>query len=141
MPERASRKDKDKDKDKGDDDTPLLEWIFGGIGLVLFAGALTVSVVNGLGKQAPPSITTRIEPAEQVGGRFRVEFEAMNAGDQTASVVELIATLREGGTVVETHEVEIDFLPPHSSRRAGVFLDKDPKGRTLEVAAVSYQHP
>jgi uncharacterized protein (TIGR02588 family) len=137
MPERAPR----KDKVKNEDDTPLLEWIFGGIGFVLFAAALTVSVVNGLGKREPPSITTRIEPAEQIGGRFRVEFEAVNAGDQTASLVELVAILREGGSVVETHTVEIDFLPPHSSRRAGVFLDQDPHGRTLEIVAVAYQHP
>ncbi len=137
MPERALR----KDKNKGVDDMALPKLIFGGIGLVLFAGALTDSVVKGLGKQAPPSITTRIEPAEQVGGRFRVEFEAANAGDQTASTVELIATLREGGAVVEIRTVEIEFLPPHSSRRAGVFRDHDPNGRTLEVTATSYQHP
>lgn len=140
MPKPAPRPDK-AGKADNDEETPLLEWIFGGIGLVLFAGALTVSVVNGLAKAAAPLITTRVEPAEAIGGRFRVEFEALNLGDQTASMVELVATLREGGTVVESHTVEIDFLPPHSSRRAGVFLDHDPDGRGVEVAAVSYQHP
>lgn len=133
MPETPARDD--------EEDTPLLEWIFGAIGLVLFAGALVVTVLNGLSQDEPPTITTRIEQAQPSAGRFRVEFEATNSGDETAAHVQLVATLKDGGAVVESRTVEIDFLPPHSSRRAGVLFDRSPEGLVVEIKAVSYQHP
>lgn len=123
------------------DDTPLLEWIAGGVGALLFAGAIGVTLANGFAASKPPTILASVDEAEPVGGRFRVEFEAVNSGDETAAAVHFEAVIREGETVIETREAEIDFLPPHSQKRAGMFFDNDPTGRSVNVTAVGYQHP
>lgn len=122
-------------------DTPLLEWIAGGIGAVLFTLAMGVTLANGFSEDEPPAISARVEPARPVGGRFRVEFEAVNSGDETAADVQFLAVLREGDAVIETRGMSVDFLPPHSQKRAGVFFDSDPAGRTVSITAVGYQHP
>jgi uncharacterized protein (TIGR02588 family) len=123
------------------EDTPVLEWIFGAIGLVLFLGALGVTIVNGLAPPLPPAISVRTEQPQAVEGRFRVEFEALNKGSEAAALVQLHATLKHGDAILETHTVEIDLLAPNSSRRAGVFFTQDPAQHTLTVEAVSYQRP
>jgi uncharacterized protein (TIGR02588 family) len=107
---------------------------------VLFATALTVTVINRLGEPMPSSMVTHVEQAEPVAGRFRVEFEALNPGDETAAMVQLRAMVKDGKTVEESHIVEINFLPPHASNRAGVFFDQDRTGVPLDVVAESYQH-
>lgn len=129
------------ERQREDDDTPLLEWIFGGIGLVLFVGALAVTILNGMTPDAPPSIVIRVEQSQAIGDRFRVEFEALNQGDEAAALVQLSAVLKDGEALVESHIVEIDLLPPNSSRRAGVFFSHDPDTLTLTVEATSYQRP
>lgn len=88
----------------------------------------------------PSSMVTHVEQAEPVAGRFPVEFEALNPGDETAAMVQLRAMVKDGKTVEESHIVEINFLPPHSSHRADVFFDQDRAGVPLDVLAESYQH-
>lgn len=135
---KAARK---PDATDNDADTPLLEWIFGAIGLALFAGALAITILNGLGPDEPPAISVTVEAPQPTREGFRVEFEARNGGDETAALVRLVATVKDGAAIVETQTVEIDFLPPHASRRAGVFLQRDPAGLNVAIRAVSYQHP
>jgi len=129
------------DATDNDSDTPLLEWIFGALGLALFAGALAITLINGLSPDTPPTISVAAEAPQATSEGFRVEFEARNGGDETAALVRLVATVKDGDAIVETQTVEIDFLPPHSSRRAGVFLQHDPAGLAVAIRAVSYQHP
>jgi uncharacterized protein (TIGR02588 family) len=124
-----------------EDDTPLLEWVFGVIGLVLFVGALVVTILNGMRPSVPPTIVVAMQASEASGGKFRVAFNVVNQGDETAARVQLSATLSEGGNVLETHAVEIDFLPPHASRNASVLFRRDPADLELAIEPVSYQSP
>lgn len=127
---------------KRDDDsaTPLFEWLAGGIGAVLFLGALGVLIIEATSSKTPPAIETRlIETVEQRGG-WLVRFEAQNSGDQPAEQVEVVVTLG-GGKPTATREVTIDFIGPHSARRAGVFFTRDPAGREIAIEAKGYLEP
>lgn len=129
------------DDDKTEDDTPILEWIAGGVGLALFATAMAILLASSFSAPQPPVITVRAEPAVAVPNGFRVEFDVVNSGDQTAAQVHVEAVLHSDGGIVEQHDVLVDFLPPHSSVRAGVILAHDPRPLDLALHAASYQHP
>lgn len=129
-------------KDEAEEDaTPLLEWVFGALGLLLFLGALGVIIFSSMGPNEPPLISIQADAPEPASGRYRVEFDTLNEGDQTAELVRVVASLSQGDVVVETRQIEIDFLPPHSSRRAGVFFTHNPQGLTMSIEAVGYQEP
>lgn len=121
--------------------TPMLEWIFGGVGLVLFVGALSVALLNGVSSDRPIAIVVSVETPQERDGRYQVEFQTFNAGDTTAAQVELLATLKRDGAVIESHTVRIELLPPQSSRRAGVLFATNPEGLDLAVDPVSYHEP
>lgn len=117
-------------------DTPLLEWIVGALGAVIFAAILAVLISNGLGGDAPPSVVARVERIVPVEGGYAVEISARNAGDTTAADVEIKA---ESGS--ETRTARFDYLPPHSERRGGVFFEHDPRGGELQLRAEGWQAP
>lgn len=125
-----------------DDATPVLEWITGVIGAVLFAWALTVLIGEALDPNTPPVIGTRVvETREQPDG-WLVVFEARNSGDQPAKAVTFVVALSGGErTAVIEREATIDFIGPHSVRRAGVFFSTDPAGREIAIAPQGYLEP
>jgi uncharacterized protein (TIGR02588 family) len=127
---------------KEDGATPLLEWIAGAVGVVLFAGALAVLAYEGISPKTPPAIEARVvETREQPGG-WLVAFEAENSGDEPAEVVTFIVTLGGGkGSAVAEREVTIDFIGPHSVRRAGIFFATDPTGRDILIEPQGYLEP
>jgi uncharacterized protein (TIGR02588 family) len=122
-------------------ETPLLEWAAGATGLALFLSVIGLTVLNGLHQDRPPSIQVEIEDIAQQGGAYTVSFDVINAGDKTASAVRLTANLSVEGKPGQERDVEIDFLPPHSRRKAAVIFSSDPKQGRLEIQAQSYRRP
>ncbi|MBC7767365.1 MAG: TIGR02588 family protein [Phycisphaerales bacterium] len=117
--------------------TPLIEWIVGGFGALVFAAMVAVLTANALTDPGGlPSIVTSVERIEAVEGGYAVAFTARNEGDTTAAMVEI--TAEAGG---ETHSATIDYLPPRSQRRGGVFFERDPRGGELKLRAEGYQDP
>ena len=129
-------------KNAAEGETPILEWIAGGIGAVLFIAALGVLAAEGLAPKSPPAIEGRVvETLAQTGG-WLVMFEAENAGDQPAESVKFVLSLGgEGKGAGERREVVIDFIGPRSTRRAGVFFTMDPAGRELSIEPQGYLEP
>lgn len=133
---------KDKDRRNADDpDTPFLEWTFGAIGLALFAGAIIVTLLGMIGEREAPVISAKAEPAEPSGSLFRVAYTAINAGDETASDVHLVATLMDGDRTVERQEAKIDLLPGGSIRHGGLYFTNNPADLVVQIVPVSYQSP
>lgn len=123
-------------------DPPLLEWIVGGAGAVIFAGILFVLLSNALsGADAAPSIRTRLTGIEPVADGYVVRFVAVNGGDVTAAQVRLEATLQAPGAATETSEMTFDYLPPHSERRGGFFFRNDPRTGRIAIEADGYADP
>jgi uncharacterized protein (TIGR02588 family) len=130
-----------KGKEEAEGSTPLLEWIAGAIGAVLFLAALAVLAAEGLATKAPPAIGARVVETHTQAGGWLVVFEAKNTGDQPAESVKFVLSLGNGEGAGERREMVIDFIGPRSSRRAGVFFTSDPGGRELHIEPQGYLEP
>jgi len=123
-------------KAKAIDQTPLLEWLVGGLGALIFCALIGVLVWNsGDGAQAPPDVRVDVERIQRTRAGYVLEFAAGNAGDVTAAQVEIVARLASG----EERRARLDYLPPHSTRRGGFFFESDPRG--AEIRAEGYADP
>lgn len=132
-----------KSRANGKSQTPLLEWIAAGIGLLLTLGMLGVigrEALNGETEQLPviAVAATRISPA--LPG-YVVAFEASNKTAGTAAAVEIEAVLKDGEAIVETGKATLDYVPGHGKAKGGVFFLEDPRPHTLEIRALGFQTP
>ncbi len=123
------------------DRIPVAEWITAALGLLLLAGALWVLVSRGVDQPQPPSITVDVEEITPVAGAWLVRFAATNRGDETVAGLRLAAKLSHGSTVVETADVQLDYVPARSVRRGGLFLSHDPASGTLEITPSTFSAP
>lgn len=122
--------------------TPVLEWVTGGFGALLFLAILGAVLWHGLtDRGAPPRIVVEVTGVEPVTGGHTVRFQAQNTGDLTAAQVRVVATLSRPLSEPEKHEATIDFLPPQSVRRGGFFFEHDPRDGALEIRADGYNDP
>ena len=80
-------------------------------------------------EDSPPRLALRVLSMEKAGDHFLVRVEVANKGGSTAAEAHVEAELRENGTVIERSETTIDFVPPNSKRKVGVFFRRAiPKG-------------
>jgi uncharacterized protein (TIGR02588 family) len=122
-------------------EAPLLEWVVGGLGAIIFFGVLAVLFATGLsGEDAPPSIHVETERVAAVEGGYVLEFSARNNSDVTAADIAVVAELRSGADV-QHREARFDYLPPHSERRGGFFFESDPRQGALTLRAEGYSEP
>lgn len=124
-------------------ETPLLEWIAAGIGLLLTLGVLGVigrEALNGETEQLPviAVAVTGISPA---ASGYVLGFEASNDTGGTAAAVEIEAILKDGETIVETGKATLDYVPGHGKAKGGVFFAGDPRRYKLEIRALGFQIP
>jgi uncharacterized protein (TIGR02588 family) len=121
----------------------ILEWIAGGIGLLL-----TLALVGFIGWEAftrtepvPPQVEVRMEAIQPVGQGYVVEIVAQNATGETAQAVEIEGTLMQGGREVEKSTVTLDYVPGASSAHAGLYFTRDPAAGQLQLRALGYARP
>lgn len=120
---------------KDDGDTPLLEWICGGIGAVLFLAVLGLLAGEGMKPPAPPDISGRVLGVEQQESRWLVRIEVRNAGDAASSVrIEVVS-----GS--QTRELTLDFLPGQANASGGVYFEQRPVPGSIRVAVAGYLAP
>jgi uncharacterized protein (TIGR02588 family) len=122
--------------------TPLLEWILGGLGVLLFLGAVGFLLFEGSnGEDRPAEVEIHVDEIVPARNAYIVRYRAHNAGTQTLVDVRISATLYDDARVVEQAEAAIDFLPGQSWRRGGFYLREDPRQHRLEIKVGGYQEP
>lgn len=124
-------------------DTPLLEWVAAGIGLLLILSLIAVigrEAISGENKKLP-AIEIAVRGIAPAGANYVVEIEALNRSGGTAAAVAIEATLKRGGTTVETSTITFDYVPGHSKVAGGIFFSRNPSGYTLDVRALGFQAP
>jgi uncharacterized protein (TIGR02588 family) len=127
---------------KAHDVTPLLEWILGAIGALLFLAGIAYLTVEGLrGEDRPAEITFTIDEVLPVGEGFLVRYRAHNRGTQTLAELHLRAEIIAGTTIMDEAQSTLDFLPGQSSRAGGFYLREDPSRYRLAIRAEGYQEP
>jgi uncharacterized protein (TIGR02588 family) len=122
--------------------TPLLEWVLGGIGVVLLVACVAFLVYEGLnGEESPGAISAEVKEISAANGMHIVTFELHNAGSQTLSNVHLTARISQGDREIERAQTIVDYLPGHSRQEGGFYFKHDPRSYTLEIVPEGYQKP
>lgn len=123
--------------------TPLLEWIAGGAGLVFLIGLLGVigyGAVTGTSGDLP-AVAVRTGGMARTSAGYVVAFDAINVGARTAAALAIEGQLLDGATVVETSSATIDYVPANGRAQGGLFFLHDPKGLTIKARPLGYQAP
>lgn len=122
---------------------PLIEWIAGGLGLVL-----TLALLGFVGWQAlqepesaPPWIEVRTADITQNGGGYLVEIAAANRTGQTAAGVEVEGEVTHPDGRTERSTTTLDYVPGHSEARGGLFFTTDPAAGGLQIRPLGYREP
>ena len=127
---------------KPHDVTPVLEWILGAIGALLFLAAIAYLTIEGLrGEDRPAQIIFTVDEVLPAGNGFLVRYSAHNQGTQTLAELHLKAEIVAGTTVMDEAQSTLDFLPGQSSRSGGFYLREDPSRYRLEIRAEGFRKP
>ena len=123
--------------------SPIMEWVFGGIGL-----ALTLSMIGYIGWQAvtrpseePPRIELSVHKVTRVGSGYVAQVVARNRSRTTAKDVEVEAILSPGSAESETSSVTFDYIPGGSAVRGAVHFSTDPAAHELRLRTVGHIEP
>jgi len=127
---------------RDEEQTPFLEWLLGGIGVLLLIACVTFLIYEGLnGDETPGRVTAEVKEVVSVSDRHIVTFEVANDGTQTLSNLQLTARVLDGEREIERVTTTIDYLPGRSHQEGGFYLKHDPARYTLEIAPEGYQKP
>ena len=61
-----------------------------------------------------------------------------NAGDRTAAAVALSLVVRDGGAVVESRGVTLDYVPPNARVTGGLYLRKRRRTSISSWCSIGY---
>jgi uncharacterized protein (TIGR02588 family) len=123
-------------------ETPLLEWIAAGVGLVLAAGTLIMIGLEGVrGAPSPPVVAVEVTAIHKTPTGYLAQIRAHNGGGSPAAGVAIEGVLAVPGAEPETAEANIDFLPARSDRDGGLYFTTDPRAGALTVRAKGYTKP
>lgn len=129
-------------KQQEKDAIPIWEWIVAGVGLVLVASVIGFLIYEAFtGKRLPPDVKLSVDSVVEIRNGFLVRITAVNEGGMTAEGVIVEAELRSGTEPVERSRTTIDYLPPRSEKRAGLFFTQDPRQLDLQVRSLGYEEP
>lgn len=129
-------------KQQEKDAIPIWEWIVAGVGLVLVASVIGFLIYEAFtGKRLPPDVKLSVDSVVEIRNGFLVRITAVNEGGMTAEGVIVEAELRSGTEPVERSRTTIDYLPPRSEKRAGLFFTRDPRQLDLQVRSLGYEEP
>ena len=132
----ASQKQQEKDA------IPIWEWIVAVVGLVLVAGVIGFLIYEAFsGNRLPPDIKLSVGSVVQTRNGFLVTVTAINQGGITAEGVDIEGELKRGTETIERSQTTIDYLPPRSNKKAGLFFTRDPRQFELQVRPLGYEEP
>ncbi|HYC67251.1 hypothetical protein [Brevundimonas sp.] len=118
-----------------DSKPPVLEWIMGGLGLLLTLAVLAVILREAMGPGGPPVIEPRLHAVHGGPGQWRAEIQVRNTGQSTAAAVGI-----EGVLGAETASATIDYVPAGGEETVTLGFRSDPRAG-LELHARGWTEP
>ncbi len=100
-----------------------LEWIMGGLGLLLVLAVLVLTAIEASGPRDPARLEARLGEVRTAGAVWLAEVEVRNLGDETAAGVEVEGRLGE-----QTAGATLDYVPAHGRETVTLAFDADPRG-------------
>ena len=138
----ADAKQQDRDHELREPPPSIWEWICAFIGLVLLLASLGYLLHDAwTGKEGVPEPVVRLVDIQQQDGHYLARVQVFNKGRATAAALRVQGELRRGGEVVETSDLEFQYVPGRSTREGGLFFMQDPRVLQLQLSARSYQKP
>lgn len=138
----ATTKEKRSSARQAETDTAVIEWVIGGIGVVLLLSCIVFLAYEGWRDgEEPGPITSSVLDIVDAGDHHIVTFEIANGGSQTLSNLHVSAHLLDGEREVESARTMIDHLPGHSSHEGGFYFEHDPRALRVEIRPEGYQKP
>jgi uncharacterized protein (TIGR02588 family) len=129
-------------KQQQDNGIPIWEWIVAAIGLVLVASVIGFLFYEAIvGSRLPPDVKLSVDSVVQTSNGYLAKITAVNEGGITAAGVIIEGELRRGTEPVERSWTTIDYLPPRSAQRGGLFFTRDPRQFELQVRPFGYVEP
>ena len=146
MADKQSKSDNNSDDKKKNgsvsERTPLLEWIFAAVGLILVASSIGyIAYYSATSKEKPPEIQVEIVSIKNISNGYLVEFKASNKGEKAAASVQIEGKISEGESEIESKNATLDYIASDSEQRGGLYFSKDPNAHNLEVKAIGYENP
>lgn len=120
--------------------TSIVEWIVGGLGVLILLGvcaALGWDVLQG--DDQPPAFAIAVIGEEQVTGGHLVRFRVENVGGRSAEQVSVSGRL--AGQQPETASVVLDFLASGEAREGGFLFQTAPAEGELILRVESFAEP
>ena len=112
------------------------------IGAALVLGSIAILVYSAATlRDSPPRLSVRVVSIDASSEQFLIVIEVANEGGSTAADARIEAELRQHGAVIERSEITLDFVPPKSKRRGGMFFGRDPRAHELMLRASGYREP
>jgi uncharacterized protein (TIGR02588 family) len=119
-----------------------LEWVVFGASLILVSLTLGYLIYAGASMgHDPPSLEVRLGTPEQRQFNFIVPVTVVNHGDETAEGVRIEVVMANGGEEKARGELDVAFLPRHSTREGWVTFEQDPRTAQLKARVLGYQKP
>jgi len=118
------------------------EWLVFAISLVLvlaLVGYLCRDIWTA--RSGPPDIEITLSPASKRSGHYVVPVTVTNRGYESAEAVHLEVTLKKKSGEEERAEVELQFLPRGSTRRAVVTFESDPAEAEVSARVLGHRRP
>lgn len=123
-------------------DIPLLEWVIGVLGLAIVTTVVGVLIYEAVaGDKSPPEVKLTVQSIAPSKNGFLVKVRAENTGGEPAARVSIAAEVWEQTRILESSATQFEHLPPHSSREAGVFFQRDPRPNEIRLRALGYEEP
>lgn len=110
----------------------LLEWIMGGLGLLIVLAVLAVIGFEAAGPREPARLEARLGEVRPAGSVWLAEVEVRNLGGETAAAVEV-----EGRLGDETAAATLDYVPAHGRQTVTLAFPADPHAAEVSVSGWS----
>jgi uncharacterized protein (TIGR02588 family) len=121
---------------------PIWEWIVAAIGFMMVASVIGFLLYEAIGgDRLPPDVKLTVDSVVQTRNGYLAKITAVNEGGMTAAGVVIEGTLSRGAEPVERSWTTIDYLPPRSEQRGGLFFSRDPRQFDLQVRPSGYVEP
>ena len=136
------RENPEKQEHRRKSHTPVSEWIFAGVGLILVVGVVGFLMYQAVTENpSSPDVTVQVESVITLRSGYLVKIKITNHGDATAAGLIVEGELRKGEEQIELSRTEIDYAPAHAEKRGGLFFSQDPRRGELRVRALGYEEP
>lgn len=119
----------------------VAEWASFALAATLVLAVIGVLATGMVGDARPAAPVVHLDgPAARRGPGCEVRVWVRNAGDLTAANVQVVATLKVDGRVLEGEQT-VDFLPGGGEQRLFFAFPADPDDGKLEVDVRSFAEP